>query len=321
MGVGCGYVAPSAGLVRSQGLAVLGSGSGWIRDGALAGLGGCDGCGLGLGVFGRSGACWRVRWPPRLPVPLVSSRRGLVWCPAAVAGWATGLGGGAAGWGVRRVVLCGALGSWGAVGAAGVGAPTLVGWRGCVCVRGWALGDVPQADAASLRLLEGLPQAPEDIRVVLGRREVAGVDSQGVERIGQHGFPCGLRHPPPRWPEAAVLHRPLAGPVDQALEGGLCPDPLSQLPELPVGPAPPPLSLGGAAVLGGGVGAGGCDGVVGTGGGRGPGGFLVALFRGGARGVGARADVDSRVCAYGLRLRVGLGLAVAAVAGHVLYVG
>ena len=56
--------------------------------------------------------------------------------------------------------------------------------RVCVCVRGWALGDVPQADAVSPRLLEGLPQAPEDIRVVVGRGEVAGVDSQGVERIG-----------------------------------------------------------------------------------------------------------------------------------------
>ena len=64
-------------------------------------------------------------------------------------------------------------------------------------MRGWALGDVPQADAVSLCLLEGLPQAPEDIRVVLGRGEVAGVDFQGVERIGQHGFPCGLRHPTP----------------------------------------------------------------------------------------------------------------------------
>ena len=57
-------------------------------------------------------------------------------------------------------------------------------------------------------------QAPEDIRVVLGRGEVAGVDSQGVERIGQHGFPCGLRHPPPRRTEAAVLHRCLPGPMD-----------------------------------------------------------------------------------------------------------
>ena len=39
-----------------------------------------------------------------------------------------GLGGGAAGRVVRRVVLCGAQGSWGAVSAAGVGAPTLAGW-------------------------------------------------------------------------------------------------------------------------------------------------------------------------------------------------
>ena len=64
----------------------------------------------------------------RLPVHLASSRRGPAWRPAAVAGWVTGLGGGAAGWGVRRVGLCGAQGSWGAMGAAGVGAPTLVGW-------------------------------------------------------------------------------------------------------------------------------------------------------------------------------------------------
>ena len=188
-------------------------------------------------------------------------------------------------------------------------------------MRGWALGDVPQADAVSLCLLEGLPQAPKDIRVVLGRGEVAGVDSKGLEGIGQHGFPCGLRHPPPRRPEAAVLHQPLAGPMDQALEGGLSPGPLSQLPELRVGPALPPLSLGGPAVLGGGVGVGGCDGVAGTGGGGGPGGFIVVLFRGGARGVGARADVDPRVCAHGLRLGVGRGLAAAAVVGHALHVG
>ena len=257
----------------------------------------------------------------RLPVCLVSSGRGLAWRPAAVVCWVTGLGGGAAGWGVRRVVLCGSQGSWGAVGAAGFGASTLVGCRGGVCVRGWALGDVPQADAVSLCLLEGLLQVPEDIRVVLKCAEVAGVDPQGVERIGQHGFPCGLRHPPPHWLEAAVLHRPLAGPVDQALEGGLCPGPLSQLPELRVGLALPPLSLDRAAVLGGGVGVGGCDGVVGTGGGGGPGGFLVVLCRGGAQGMGARVDVDPRVCAHGLRLGVGLGLAAAVVAGHALYVG
>ena len=88
-----------------------------------------------------------------------------------------------------------------------------------------------------------------------------------------------------------------------------------------MGPALPPLSPGWAAVFGGGVGVGGCDGVVGTAGAGGPGEFLVVPCRGGARGVGARADVYSRVCAHGLCLGVGLGLAVAAVAGHVLYVG
>ena len=64
----------------------------------------------------------------RLPVCLVSFGPGLAWRPAAVVRWVTGLGGGAAGWGVWRVVLCGSQGSWGAVGAASVGAPTLVGW-------------------------------------------------------------------------------------------------------------------------------------------------------------------------------------------------
>ena len=62
------------------------------------------------------------------PVRLVTSGRGLAWRPVGVVCWATGLGGGAAGRVVRRVVLCGAQGSWGAVGVAGVGAPTLGGW-------------------------------------------------------------------------------------------------------------------------------------------------------------------------------------------------
>ena len=48
--------------------------------------------------------------------------------PVVVVCWVTGLDGGAAGRGVRRVVLCGAQGSWGAVGVASVGVPTLVGW-------------------------------------------------------------------------------------------------------------------------------------------------------------------------------------------------
>ena len=143
----------------------------------VAGLGS-----VSLGVAVPVGVCVGVL---RLPVRLVSSRRGLVWLPAAVAGWATGLGGGAAGWGDRCVVLCGAPGSCGAVGAASVVPPALVGWRGGACGRSWAFGDVSQAEAVSLRLLEGLPQAPEDIRVVLRRGKVPGVDSQGVGRIGQ----------------------------------------------------------------------------------------------------------------------------------------
>ena len=78
-----------------------------------------------LGVVEPVVVCVRVL---RLPVCLVISGRGLAWLPAAVVCWVTGLDGGAAGRGVRRVVLCGAQGSSGAVGAAGVGAPTLVGW-------------------------------------------------------------------------------------------------------------------------------------------------------------------------------------------------
>ena len=110
MGVGCGYVVPSAGLVRSQGLAVWGCGSGLTCAWVLARLGGCDVSGPGFGAFRRSGARCRVRW-----------------LPSVVVCWVTGLDGGAAGRGVRRVVLCGAQGSWGAVGVAGVGAQTLVG--------------------------------------------------------------------------------------------------------------------------------------------------------------------------------------------------
>ena len=64
VGVGCGYVAPPPGLVRSQGLAVTGCGSGWSPVGASAGLGGFDGCGLGFSAVWRSSARWRVRWRP-----------------------------------------------------------------------------------------------------------------------------------------------------------------------------------------------------------------------------------------------------------------
>ena len=63
----------------------------------------------------------------RRPVRLTSGR-GLAWRPVVLVCWVTGLDGGAAGRGVGRVVLCGAQGSRGAVGVAGVSAPTLVGW-------------------------------------------------------------------------------------------------------------------------------------------------------------------------------------------------
>ena len=136
--------------------------------------------------------------------------------------------------------------------------------------------------------------------------------------MASHGA-CGIR--PPRRLEGAVLRRPLAGPLDETREGGLCPGPLSQLPELRVGPAPPPLSLGGAMASGRGVGVGGCDGVVGTVGGGGPGVFLVVLCCGNAWGAGAQAELDSLLRAHGPRLKIGLGLPVAAVGGHLLYVG
>ena len=265
--------------------------------------------GLGLvplGVAVPAGVCVGFL---RLPVRLVSSGRGLVWRPAAVAGWIMGLGGGAAGWapGVLWVPLVSVRRRlWG-------------GKSVCVCGVGlWMSHRQMPSRCVSWRVFLRRLRTYE---WSWGAGRLPGWTPRGWSAsasMASHAA-CGIF--PSHRLEAAVLHRTLAGPVDQALEGRLCPGPLSQLPELRVGPAPPPLSLGGAAVLGGGVGVRGCDGVVGTGGGGGPGGFHVVLCRWGARRVGARADVDSPVCTYGLRLRVGLGFAVAAVAGHVLYVG
>ena len=187
-----------------------------------------------------------------------------------------------------------------------------------MCASGWTWGDIPQAPSSSLRLLEGLSQASEDIRVVPGCGEVAEVNSLGKERSSQHGFPCGLWHPTPHRLEAAILPRTLAGPVDQALEGRLCPGAFLQLPELHVGPAAPPLSMGRAMALGGGVGVGVCGGVMGTGARGGPGGVLIVLCRGRAWGAGARAYVDLWIRKHGLLFGVGLGSVVAAVAGHLL---
>ena len=88
-----------------------------------------------------------------------------------------------------------------------------------------------------------------------------------------------------------------------------------------MGPALPPLSMAGAVALCGGVGGGGCGGVMGTDGGGGPGGVLVVLPRRAAWGAGAWADVDEWIRAQGLRFGFGFGSAVAAVAGHLLDVG
>ena len=150
---------------------------------------------LGVGV--PIGVCVGVL---RLPVCLVSTGRGLTWRPVALAGWVTGLGGGAAGRGVRRVVPCGAQGSWGAVDAAGVGAPTLVGWWGGGCVRGWALGDVQQADAASLRLLEGPRRRQRTYWWSWAAGRLQGCTFRGWSAsasMASHAA-CGI-HPPAGW--------------------------------------------------------------------------------------------------------------------------
>ena len=179
-------------------------------------------------------------------------------------------------------MLCRVRGSRGAAGRGGVGAPSIrasafVGWQGGVCV--WGRVDVPQAPSFPPPLLEGLAQASEDILVVLWCGELAGLDSLEMERIGQHGFPCSLRHPPPRWPESTVLRQPPAGPADQALEGGLCTGPLPQLQQLRLGPALLPQSMGGSKALGRGAGLGvrARGGVLGTDGGGRPGGVFVLL--------------------------------------------
>ena len=134
MGVGFGYIAPSAGLVRSQGLAVMGCGSGLIRVGALAGLGGFDSCGLAFGAVGRSGARWCARWCPSASCSLdvVWAGLGVVprgsgWLGNGVRWWRRRLGGQAR----RAVWRAGLLGCCGCrrcrcADACGVR-------RGCVC--------------------------------------------------------------------------------------------------------------------------------------------------------------------------------------------
>ena len=128
-----------------------------------------------------------------------------------------------------------------------------------------------------------------------------------MERVGQHEFPCGLRHPSPRGPESKVLCRLPAGP-------------LPQLPQLGVGPALRPRSMGGSVALnqGLGTGVGACGGVMGTGGSGGPQGLLVVLCgewagRGRTRTCGDM-DTDSASGFGWVSVRV-------AARGHLLGVG
>ena len=134
VGVGCGYVVPSSGLVRSQGLAVSGCGSGLICVWVLARLGGCDGSGPGFGAFGRSGARCRVRWRPS-----ASGSFGDFWLGPGVAPRGGGLLGNGVRWRrrwpggqARRVVWCaGLLGCCGCRRCRCADAYGVV--RGCVC--------------------------------------------------------------------------------------------------------------------------------------------------------------------------------------------
>ena len=162
------------------------------------------------------------------------------------------------------------------MGAASVGAPTLVGWGESVYARCSALGDVPQACAS----------CPISWRVSRRRLGTYGW-SWGAERlpgstpwewsasssIASHAA-CGI-HPPAGW-RRRFFADPLRGrwtrPSREAPPGATFAAP----------PAPPPLPLGPAVALGGGVDVGGCNGVVGTAYGGGPGGFFVVLYRGGA---------------------------------------
>ena len=169
------------------------------------GLGGCgglgvDGCGLGVGAVGRSGARWRARWPPLASGLLGFVCTGLGVAFAAVAGWVVGLGGGAAGLGVRRVPLCGAWGSWGAVGAASICALMLAGLRGGVCARGWAWVYVQQAPAFSSRLLEGLCRRLRTYGRSWGAGRLRGWTPLGWSAsasMASHAA-CGI-HPPTGW--------------------------------------------------------------------------------------------------------------------------
>ena len=186
---------------------------------ASAWLSGFDGSRLWFGAVWRSCGRWRARWRPQ-----ASGLLGVFWTGLGVApcggGW---LGIGARWWRrwlggqARRAVWhAGLLGCCGCCRCRCVKAFGVA--RG-VCARGWAWGDVSQASAFWSRLLEGLPQAPEDKWVVLGCREVAegGLPGGGAHRPawlpmrhetstppppagggGSPPTPCGAGGPAPR---------------------------------------------------------------------------------------------------------------------------
>ena len=139
--------------------------------------------------------------------------------------------------------------------------PVSVGWRlrgreGVLVFRG-GLGLMFQRRLpAFCAVSEGFRHAVKDMQPVLGCGGRAEVNSLGMERIGQHSFPCVLRPPSPSWPELTVLHGVLAGPADQVLEGGPRAGPVPQLSQLCMGPALQPQSSGGPVGLGVGVGVG-----------------------------------------------------------------
>ena len=77
------------------------------------------------------------------------------------------------------------------------------------------------------------------MRVVLGCRELAGLDSLLMGRIVKHGFQCFLQHLFPRWPERTIHRQLPAGTTEQPHEGRLRAGLSPQLQQLRMGTAPP----------------------------------------------------------------------------------
>ena len=105
-----------------------------------------------------------------------------------------GLGEGAAGHGVRRVMLCVAWRSWGAtgqgsVGAVGIHASALAEWHRHFHVWAWAWGDFPPAPSFPPCHLECLPHTSEDIRW-----SWCAVSSRGWTSLGCSSSACMASH-------------------------------------------------------------------------------------------------------------------------------